>query len=170
MTQSPGSKWIPVASPGIVTSLIVCRYGMPFRKASAWLKLPRFGTDPRLFENDNVSSVRFSSRTLSPPAGAGKSVGVAALSGRNIVLKPLPMNVPLKAASGPRAGSGGTGALGTVRLETGPNLNLVGNERTRSNFSGVIWRRLVFKVCSPDVASAHGSRPAGQFARLYKRI
>jgi hypothetical protein len=36
-----------------------------------WLRpVPRFGTEPRLFENERVSEVRFSSRMLSLEEGA----------------------------------------------------------------------------------------------------
>ena len=43
----PGSTWMPTAWPGVVTSLIACRYGTPFKKASAWVAKPRLGTEPR---------------------------------------------------------------------------------------------------------------------------
>ncbi len=67
--------------------------------------MPRFGTEPSAGENDSVSEVRFSSSTLSLPlTGIGSGVGVVGLSGRKMVLKPLPVKVPVKAASGPSVG------------------------------------------------------------------
>src|SRR5580704_10096563 len=74
---------------------------------------PRFGIDPRLLENDSVSSVRFNSRTLSELIGGVKGVGVLVLSGRKIVLKPRPAQFPLKAASGPRLGASLGGSSGS---------------------------------------------------------
>lgn len=60
-----------------------------------------------------VSSVRFSSSTLSGGSvvliGPGICVGVVALSGRKIVLNPCPVNVPVKADSGPSVGGRVTG-------------------------------------------------------------
>jgi hypothetical protein len=65
--------------------------------------------EPRLLEKDKVSSVRFSSSTLSGGSvvlmGPGIGVGVFWLSGRKIVLKPRPVQVPVKAARGPRLGA-----------------------------------------------------------------
>lgn len=91
---------------------------------------PRFGTEPRLGENDSVSRVRFSSSTLSLPViGLGRPVGVLVLSGRKMVLKPLPRNAPVKADSGPRAGTAEASALGAVKLETSPNLKPAGSDR-----------------------------------------
>src|SRR6266702_8608735 len=98
---------MPTGVP-VVTSLMVWRYGTPFRKASASAPEPRLGIEPRLFENDSVSSVRFSSSTLSAGSvvliGPGICVGVVVLSGRKIVLNPCPVNVPVKADNGPSVG------------------------------------------------------------------
>src|SRR5579862_3440582 len=67
--------------------------------------MPRFGTEPSGGENDSVSEVRLSSSTLSLPAtGIGSGVGVVGLSGRKMVLKPLPVKVPVNAANGPSVG------------------------------------------------------------------
>jgi hypothetical protein len=97
---------MPVLWPAMVTSLIACRYGTPLRKTSPWT-MPRLGTEPKAGENAKVSEVRFSSRTLSlPETGTGNGVGVTGLSGRKIVLKPLPAHLPANAASAPRLGSG----------------------------------------------------------------
>ena len=67
-----------------------------------------------MFENDSVSSVRFSCNTLSGGSvvvtGPGIGVGVLVLSGRKMVLNPRPVNVPAKADSGPRFGGSGRGA------------------------------------------------------------
>lgn len=41
-----------------------------------------------------------------PLTGMGNGVGVVGLSGRNMVLNPVPANVPTNAASGPRLGAG----------------------------------------------------------------
>src|ERR1700680_2215690 len=97
---------MPVGWLGTVTSLIVCRYGTALRKMSP-CTMPRFGTEPRLFEKERDSTVRFSSRTLSCGGigGMGNGVGVAVLLGRKMVLKPLPSKLPLKSARGPRLGA-----------------------------------------------------------------
>src|ERR1700722_17872551 len=104
---------------------------------------PRLGTEPRLGENERVSEVRFSSKTLSVagsgPAGTGvgRFVGVLLLSGLKIVLKPVPVQVPTKAANAPRLGGtigagaapaalGGTSASGLVG--TSPNKKPSGRE------------------------------------------
>ena len=76
--------------------------------------VPRFGTVPRLFEKERFSEVRFSSRILSRGGGGGGTgfgsmVGVAALSGRKMVLKPFPTKSPTNAESGPRGGGGADG-------------------------------------------------------------
>jgi hypothetical protein len=65
-------------------------------------------------ENDSVSEVRFSSRMLSLGGGGGaigNDVGVVVLSGRKMVLKPLPLKVPAKALSGPGLGTADAAAL-----------------------------------------------------------
>src|SRR6266702_7292714 len=118
---------MPTGVP-VVTSLMVWRYGTPLRKASACGPEPRFGIEPRLFENDSVSSVRFSSSTLSGGSvvliGPGICVGVVVLSGRKIVLNPCPVNVPVKADSGPSVGgrvkgtAAGTAACAAAALNT----------------------------------------------------
>src|SRR6516165_5087752 len=96
-------------------------------------RLPRLGTEPRLLENDNVSLVRFSSSTLSlPVTGIGSGVGVFVLSGRKMRLKPLPLNAPVKAASGPRLGGAAPRALSAVRLDTSPKLKPLDCERAVS--------------------------------------
>ena len=68
----------------------------------------------------------------------GSCVGVAALSGRKMVLKPWPVNVPAKAASGPRLGTDDLIVLNAVRLDTSPNLKSLGSERAVSNFGSII--------------------------------
>src|SRR5271170_5127542 len=72
---------------------------------------------PRLLEKDSVSCVRLSSRMLSKGwvgglSGAGSAVGVVVLSGRNIVLNPCPVQLPVNAERGPKGD--GTGAAGGV--------------------------------------------------------
>jgi hypothetical protein len=47
-------------------------------------------------------------------------------SGRKMVLKPLPWNVPVKAANGPRLGTDETRSLNAVALDTSPNLKPLG--------------------------------------------
>jgi len=64
-----------------------------------------------------------------PVIGLGSPVGVLALSGRKMRLKPLPRNVPVKADSGPRAGTAEASALGAVKLDTSPNLKPSGRDR-----------------------------------------
>ena len=112
---------------------------------------PRLGTEPKLGENDKVSEVIFNSRMLSEPAtGAGSGVGVSLLFGRKIVLKPLPFQVPTKAANGPRLGGtmgtgGGTsatlGSIGAIGLEgTSPNKKSSGREIFALGLIGpLIW-------------------------------
>ena len=73
-------------------------------------------------------------------------VGVAVLSGRKIILKPFPVNVPVKAASGPRLGSDELAALNDVRLDTSPNLKLLGNKTAVSSFVSFI--ALPFDQCT----------------------
>src|SRR6478672_9172283 len=97
---------MPVAG-AVVTSLTVCKYGIALRKISPCFPDPRLGIDPRLPEKESVSSVRFSSRTLSDAIGGTNAVGVFELLGRKMVLNPRPTQVPTNATSGPRfAGSG----------------------------------------------------------------
>src|SRR5580692_5045644 len=99
---------------------------------------PRLGTEPRLRENDRVSRVRFSSRRLSLPlTGTGSLVGDPR-SGRKMVLKPLPWNVPVKAASGPRLGTEEALSLNVVRLDTSPNLKSLGPKRAGSRLMSLI--------------------------------
>src|SRR5580658_3844669 len=101
--------------------------------------MPRLGTEPRLGENDMLSEVKFNSRTLSVPGtGIGNGVGVLVLSGRKIVLKPLPAHSPVKAASGPKLGGAGIGAstLGAIS-DTAPNLNPLGSEIVAGLMVGV---------------------------------
>src|SRR5271165_667603 len=106
---------------------------------SAWAPEPRLGTEPRLGENDKVSRVRFSSSTLSlPVTGTGSGVGVAVLSGRKMVLKPWPLNVPAKAASGPRLGVEEATALGAVRFDTSLNLKPLGSEKAGPRLMSVM--------------------------------
>jgi hypothetical protein len=64
----------------------------------------------------------------------GSGVGVAVLSGRKMVLNPWPVNVPVKAASGPRLGSDELAALNDVELDTSPNLKPLGSKRAVSSF------------------------------------
>jgi hypothetical protein len=113
---------------------------------------PRLGTEPKLGENDKVSEVRFNSRMLSEPVtGVGSGVGVLLLFGRKIVLKPLPFQVPTKAAKGPRLGGtmgtgGGAGAasaglIGAIGSEgTSPNKKSFGREIFALGLIGpLIW-------------------------------
>ena len=88
---------------------MVCRYGTPLRKMSPCGVVPRLGTEPRLFENDEVfgGEVEFENVVARPGgSGLGSGVGVALLLGRKIVLKPLPTQSPTNAARGPRGGGG----------------------------------------------------------------
>src|ERR1019366_1960395 len=105
---------------------------------SPWGVVPRLGTAPRLGENDSVSDVRLSSRMLSMVAGGvggggliGSGVGVTVLSGRKMVFKPGPVNVPVKAAIGPRLGAGAVRAVAmeVPGMGTSVILNPLGNER-----------------------------------------
>src|SRR5580692_2193420 len=109
---------------------------MPFRKMSGCTS-PRLGTEPRLGENERVSWVRFSSSTLSLWICTGSGV-VVPLSGRKMVLKPLPLNAPVNADSGPRLGSNETCVLGRVKLDTSPNLKPLGCTRTDSRLGSFI--------------------------------
>src|SRR5580692_8879187 len=86
---------------------------------SSWSE-PRFGTDPRPGENERVSEVRLSSRTLSEVGtGMGSGVGVAGFCGRKIVLKPLPVKVPAKPASAPSVGGASLGAAAAIAAPGG---------------------------------------------------
>src|SRR6266567_1467571 len=115
--------------------------------------MPRLGTEPSLRENDKVSRVRFSSSTLSlPETGMGSGVGVAVLSGRKIVLKPLPLNVPVKAASGPTLGAGKPRALSAVRLDTSPKAKPLGCERAVSRCMSLMVSPLI-GPCGPPVSA-----------------
>src|ERR1700688_5226632 len=78
--------------------------------------MPRLGIEPRLEENDSVSEVKLSSRRLSPGAGWGS--GNVCFCGRKIVLKPMPIQVPSKAASGPSGGGGGAAARAAAPCRT----------------------------------------------------
>src|ERR1700712_2147040 len=116
MIQMPGSRWMPIGFFGSLTSLMVCRYGTPLRKTSP-CSAPRFGTEPRLGENDRTSLVRLSSRMLSLVfCGIGSGVGVMGLFGRKMVLKPWPCQSPTKSASGPRFGAACVAANAAGRL------------------------------------------------------
>src|ERR1035438_2374198 len=105
LIHRPGSRWMPTGVVGVVISVMDCRYGTPLRKMSGCTS-PRLGTEPRGAEKDSVSAVRFSSRTLSlgGTGATGSGVGEPRL-GRKMVLKPWPVNVPVKAASGPKPGA-----------------------------------------------------------------
>src|ERR1035441_1722534 len=99
---------------------------------SACAAVPRLGTEPRLGENERLSEVRFSSRILSRGGGGagtglGSGVGEAALSGRKIVLKPLPTQSPTNAASGPRGGGGVDGAACLLSGRTCPKTKSLGS-------------------------------------------
>src|SRR5271165_1580477 len=101
--------------------------------------------EPRLGENDKVSRVRFSSSTLSLLSGGsgggtgrGSVVGDAVLSGRKMVLKPWPLNVPAKATSGPRLGAEEATALGAVRFDTSLILKPLGSEKAVSRLMSVM--------------------------------
>jgi hypothetical protein len=51
-----------------------------------------------------------------------------------MMLKPLPRNVPVKAARGPRLGAAKPTALGAVKFDTSPNLKPLGSENAVSRF------------------------------------
>jgi len=140
----PGSTWMPTAWPGVVTSLITCRYGTPLRKASAWVAEPRLGTEPKLLENVKVSEVRFSSSRLSPGGrGIGNFIELAdfVLSGRKIVLKPPPFHVPTKLASGPRGGT--VGRTASARAVIGEWSTALNSKSSGSEISAVILMGLL---------------------------
>src|SRR5882724_11725629 len=103
--------------------------------------LPRFGAKERL------SEVRFSSSTLSsgPMGGTGNGpVGDFLLFGRNMVLNPLPIQLPVNAASGPRAA--GVTLTGAIRsCLTSRTEKLAGKENA--------MERTLVLVISPLVVS-----------------
>lgn len=76
---------------------------------SSWSN-PRLGMGPLIGENVSISSVRFSSRN--------RSCGLSGKWGRQIVLKPVPCQVPtswssgLDGTGGPGIGDGGAGRAG----------------------------------------------------------
>src|SRR5579872_5549659 len=98
--------------------------------------VPRFGTVPKLGENVRLSEVRFSSRMLSLETGMGSTVGVWLLSGRKMVLKPLPTHSPTNAASGPRLGGGVLAPLVRGDGRTSPNRKPLGSEIVAVNLTG----------------------------------
>ena len=68
----------------------------------------------------------------------GSSVGDFVLLGRKMVLKPRPVYVPAKAASGPRRGADTALALKVVPLDTSPYLKLACLDRAGSMFASLI--------------------------------
>src|SRR6266446_8717472 len=83
---------------------------------------PRLGMLPRFGAKDSVSEVRFSSST------ASAAVPSSFAYGRKMVLKPLPIQLPVNAASGPR-GAGVTQTGCTVGSSlTAPSEKLIGEE------------------------------------------
>ena len=86
---------------------------------SPW-SVPRFGMDPRPGWKERVSEVRLSSRTLSEPGtGTGSGVGVVEFCGLKIVLKPLPVKVPVKPASAPSVGGASLGTAAAIAAPGG---------------------------------------------------
>src|SRR5215469_16573609 len=127
-------------------------------------RLPRLGTEPRPLEDDSVSLVRFSSSTLSlPVTGIGSGVGVFVLSGRKMRLKPLPLNAPVKAASGPRLGSAAPRVLSALKLDTSPKLKPLDCERAVSKCISLMVPPSIGPGDSPV---SHSESGAGRRQRL----
>src|ERR1700722_16766769 len=93
----------------------------------------------------------FSSRTLSAGSvvviGPGIGVGVVELSGRKIVLNPLPTHSPTNAARGPRGGAGGAGGW-TCSLPEGK----MGGTAPNSNPAGVEMVEFAFATSTGGIA------------------
>jgi hypothetical protein len=71
---------------------------------------------------------------LGPIGDTGNGVGVTVLSGRKMVLKPLPVNVPLKLVRGPSAGVAGW-TLACL-ASTASNSKLLGSSSARVSGAG----------------------------------
>ncbi len=114
--------------------------------------LPRFGTLPSGSMKDNSSVVRFNSRMLSlSGCGMGSSVGVVGFCGRNIVLKPRPVNLSVNAASGPSGGGGSVAANGAIPGSAGTSLMV-----KRSGISVAVLRCVAGRVTMVSFLSARG--------------
>jgi hypothetical protein len=75
---------------------------------------------------------------LSLVTGIGSFVGVTVLSGRKMVLKPLPAKLPENAASGPRLGGGGGGGGAKGDGSTSPKMKSVGSPIFAATLIGAI--------------------------------
>ena len=118
LIHTPGSICSPAGAPltSTLASEICCRYVSPCMKIWAWTR-PRFGICPLMTSRSIWSLVTFSSRKWSD----------APLCGRQMALKPWPLQFPARPASGPSPWSGS------------------GGRRRRSSL--VVVQRLEGKVC-----------------------
>src|SRR5215467_12124570 len=93
LIHTPGSICSPAGTPSTVTlaSEICCRYVSPDMKICPWTR-PRFGISPLMTSRSIWSLVTFSSRKWSDDP----------LCGRQMALKPRPLQFPTRPASGPR--------------------------------------------------------------------
>jgi hypothetical protein len=101
LIQIPGSMCSPAGAPLTFTlaSAICCRYVSPCMKMLPWTR-PRFGMFPLMTSTSIRSLVTFSSRKWSD----------APVCGRQMVLKPWPLQFPARPASGPSPPTGAAAA------------------------------------------------------------
>src|ERR1035438_9559905 len=119
---------------------------MPFRWISFCGTVPRLGTSPRLLENESVSAVRLSSRTLSLLGNGIGSGGELGLLGRKMVLKPLPAKSPANAESGPSGGGTGVGAGLVWSGRSSPKKKSLGRLMVALGFESLIVVSIFGKV------------------------
>ena len=112
LIHTPGSICSPAGAPltSTLASEICCRYVSPCMTIWAWTR-PRFGICPLMTSRSIWSLVTFSSRKWSD----------APLCGRQMALKPWPLQLPARPASGPSpagaAAAAGVPVVVVQRLE-----------------------------------------------------
>ena len=135
LIHTPGSICSPAGAPPTVTlaSEICCRYVSPDMKIWPWTK-PRFGISPLMTSRSIWSWVTFSSRKWSD----------APLCGRQMALKPRPLQFPARPASGPR-----------------PAVAVIAGGAPSSLFSGWKTKSAASSMISPQREVAHPVSPRG---------
>jgi hypothetical protein len=158
-------------APWTVISLMVCRYGTPLRKMSFCWLVPRLGTEPRLFENESSSEVRFSSRMLSRGGGGGgtgfgNGVGVTGAVGPEDGVEAVPDKISNKCGKWTK-GRGRRGWVGHLMI--GRDFPEIEITRQRDGSSGIcvahssLYRRCRF---GGIVAQAHQLPEPGEYTGL----
>src|SRR5205823_6777662 len=100
-------------------------------------------------------------------------VGVAVLSGRKMVLKPIPRNVPANATSGPRSAgaSGGSGCAGAAaNAAASPSATGSVTGETRSATGRILKLAKAENREVIGVSSAMSASPDGGGAQAYTRF